>query len=68
MTTSVITSNEGYAWFLVRFLSGAVAVVSSEDLVYLFSYGLVDSITRVSYAEACVFESTRARLCPRTVE
>jgi len=47
-------------WYLVRFSSGSVAVVSAEDVVLLVSDGSVEFMTRVSYQEGRTFEAARA--------
>ena len=50
----------GLVWYVVRFSSGSVAVVSSEDLVFLVPCRSLDFIIKVSYEEGQAFECARA--------
>jgi hypothetical protein len=48
------------AWYVVCFSSGSVAVVSSEDLVFLVPCGSLEFLIKVSYEEGRAFEYARA--------
>ena len=48
------------AWYVARFSSGSVAVVSSEDLVFLMPCGSLEFLIKVSYEEGRAFECARA--------
>ena len=50
----------GLVWYVARFSSGSVAVVSSEDLVFLVPCRSLDFIIKVSYEEGQAFECAQA--------
>jgi hypothetical protein len=67
MFTTISNDNPSHVWYLVRFVSGSVAVVSSEDLALVVSSGMVEFMAKVSSEEGRTFEATKAALCPRTI-
>ena len=55
----------GLVWYVAGFSSGSVAVVSSEDLVFLVPCGSLEFLIKVSYEEGRAFECARAWLYVR---
>jgi hypothetical protein len=67
MFATISNDQRSHVWYLVRFVSGSVAVVSSEDLALLVSGGMVDFMAKVSAEEGRTFEAAKAAICPRPV-
>lgn len=67
MFTTISNDQRSHVWYLVRFISGSVAVVSSEDLALLVSGGMVEFVVKISAEEGRAFEAAKAALCPRPV-
>lgn len=68
MFTTNSNDHRSHVWYLVWFVSGSVAVVSSEDLALFVTSGVVDFMAKVSAEEGRAFEAAKAALCPRAVE